>query len=238
MAVWRDAAIAAVLGAVVGAGAVLVAQHSGGGQDKAAIGRIVHDYVLEHPEILPEAMHKLHEQQTADVVAEHRKAIEKPFGNAWAGAANGDVTLVEFTDFACGYCRASLPDVARLLAEDSKLRVVYREFPILTPASAAAAKVALAAGSPERYGIFRRDIYAAGPPTPESILDAAKTASIDANAGNAPPIDAEIKNNHALAKALGLDGTPSFIVGDQVLSGAVGYDTLKKAIDEAREKKG
>jgi protein-disulfide isomerase len=135
MAGWRDAAIAAVLGAVVGAGAVMLTQHAGGGPDKAAVGRIVHDYVLAHPEILPEAMHRLQDRQAAKLVVEHRKAIERPFGGAWAGASNGDVTLVEFTDFACGYCRASLPAVTRLLAEDPNLKVVYREIPILSPAA-------------------------------------------------------------------------------------------------------
>jgi protein-disulfide isomerase len=131
---WRDAAIAGVLGAVVGAGAVMLTHHAGGGEDKVAIGRIVRDYVLTHPEILPEAMHRLQERQSAKLVAEHRKAIERPFGGAWAGAADGDVTLVEFTDFACGFCRASLPAVTRLLAADAKLKVIYREIPILSPA--------------------------------------------------------------------------------------------------------
>ncbi len=238
MAGWRDAAIAAVLGAVVGAGAVVVAQHNGGGDDKAAIGRIVHDYVLAHPEILPEAMHRLQERQTAKLVAEHRKAIERPFGGAWAGATDGDVTLVEFTDFACGFCRATLPAMTRLLAEDPKLKVIYREIPILSPASTAAAKVALAAGTPERYGLFRRGLYAAGPPTPENIAGAAASAAIDPTAGESPAISKEIDSNLALARELGIGGTPSFVVGDQMLSGAVGYDALKEAIAAARAKRG
>jgi protein-disulfide isomerase len=237
MAGWRDAAIAGVLGAAIGAGAVMFAQH-GGGHDKVAIGRIVHDYVMEHPEILPEAMHRLQERQSAKLVDEHRKAIERPFGGAWAGAANGDVTLVEFTDFACGFCRASLPAVTRLLAEDPKLKVVYREIPILSPASAAAAKVALSAGTSERYGVFRRNLYAAGPPTPENIATAAASAAIDPAAGNSAAVSKEIDNNLALARVLGIGGTPSFIIGDQMISGAVGYDALKEAVDAARKKSG
>jgi protein-disulfide isomerase len=236
MAGWRDAAIAGVLGAVIGAGAVMIADYSGAGQDKAAIGRIVHEYVLAHPEILPEAMQRLQERQSAKLVAAHRKAIERPFGGAWAGAANGDVTLVEFTDFACGFCRASLPAVTRLLEEDPRLKVVYREIPILSPASAAAAKVALGASSSERYGTFRRDLYAAGPPTPENIAAAAASASIDPNAGNSAAVSQEIDDNLALARTLGIGGTPSFVVGDRLISGAVGYDTLKQAIAAARAK--
>jgi protein-disulfide isomerase len=238
MAGWRDAAVAGVLGVAVGAAAVMTFGHHPAGQDKAAIGRIVHDYVLDHPEILPEAMHRLEARQTAKLVAEHRSAIERPYGGAWAGAANGDVTLVEFTDFACGYCRASLSDVGRLLAEDPKLKVVYREYPILTAESGTAARVALAASSPGRYGQFRRSIYAAGPPSAESIAAAAASAEIDPTKGNSPAIGEEIGNNVALARTLGIGGTPAFVIGDQLLSGAVGYDALKAAIAQAREKNG
>lgn len=233
---WRGTAIAGVLGAAVGAGAVMVARHDGAGQDKAAIGKIVHDYVLDHPEILPEAMQRLQDRQSARLVAEHRKAIERPFGGAWAGAADGDVTLVEFTDYACGFCRANLPAVTRLLEEDPKLKVVYREIPILSPASTAAAKVALGAGTPERYGTFRRNLYAAGPPTPETIAAAAASATIDPSAGNSPAVSEEIDVNLALARALGIGGTPSFVIGDRLISGAVGYDKLKEAIADARRK--
>ena len=236
MAGLRDAAIAGVLGALVGAGAVMLVHQSGGGEDKAAIGQIVHDYVLEHPEILPEAMNRLQERHSAKLVVEHRKAIERPFGGAWAGAADGDVTLVEFTDFACGFCRASLPAVTKLLAEDPKLKVVYREIPILSPASTAAARVALAAATPERYGIFRRTLYEAGPPTPETIAAAAASAAIDPAAGNSAAVGAEIDDNLALARALGIGGTPSFVIGDRMISGAVGYDALKEAVTAARKK--
>jgi protein-disulfide isomerase len=238
MAGWRDAMIAGVLGAVVGAGAVIFVQRGSGEQDKAAIGRIVHDYVLAHPEILPEAMRRLQERQSEKLVSEHRRAIEQPFGGAWAGAANGDVTLVEFTDFACGFCRASLPAVTRLLDEDPKLKVVYREIPILSPASAAAARVALGAANSERYGIFRRNLYQAGPPTAENIAAAAASAAIDPNAANSPAIGKEIDNNLALARSLGISGTPSFVIGDQLISGAVGYEALRDAVAEARGKTG
>jgi protein-disulfide isomerase len=238
MAGWRDAAIAGVLGAVIGAGAVVLSQRGGGGYDKVAIGKIVHEYVLSHPEILPEAMHRLQDQQAANLVMEHRKAIERPFAGAWAGAADGDVTLVEFTDFACGYCRASLPAVTRLLAEDPKLKVVYREIPILSPASAAAARVALAASTPQRYGAFRHGLYAAGPPSPQNIAAVAASAAIDPAAGNSPAVSAEIDNNLVLARTLGISGTPSFVIGDQLLAGAVGYDALKSAIAAARAKRG
>lgn len=238
MAGWREAAVAGVIGAVVGAGAVTLVTHMGGEHDKAAIGQVVHDYVLEHPEILPEAMDRLRERETVKLVAAHRGAIEKPFGNAWAGAANGDVTLVEFTDFACGFCRASLPRVDRLLAGDPRLKVVYREWPILSEGSLAAAKVALAAPSPARYGLFRETLYGSGQPTPAALSAAATKAGISLASADKPAINDEISNNLALGRLLGLSGTPTFIVGDRVLSGAVSYETLKDAVAAAREKKG
>jgi protein-disulfide isomerase len=237
MAGWRDAAIAGVLGAVVGAGAVIVAQQTGGGQDKAAIGRIVHNYILANPEIIPEANQVLQDREYAKLIGEHRKAIEQPFGGAWAGAANGDVTLVEFTDYSCGFCRANLPAVTRLLDEDPKLKVVYREIPILSPASAAAAKVALAAATPERYRSFRHMIYESGPPTPETISAAAARAAIDPAAGNSAAVSEEINDNLRLARSLQIGGTPSFVIGDKLIAGAVGYDALKEAIATARKKR-
>jgi protein-disulfide isomerase len=238
MAGWRDAAIAGVLGAVVGAGAVIVAQQTGGGHDRAAIGRIVHDYILANPEIIPEANQVLQDRQYAKLIAEHRRMIERPFGGAWAGASDGDVTLVEFTDYACGFCRANLPVVTRLLEEDPKLKVVYRELPIISPASAEAAKVALAAATPERYGSFRHALYDAGAPTPENIASAAARAMIDPAAGNSAAVSDEINGNLALARSLQIGGTPSFVIGDRLIAGAVGYDALKQAIAEARKKRG
>jgi protein-disulfide isomerase len=236
MAGWRDAAVAGVLGAMVGAGAITLLERAGLDQDKAAIGRVVREYILTHPEVLPEAMHRLQAQQTAKLIAEHRAAIERPFGSAWAGNREGDVILVEFTDFACGYCRAALPDVTRLLAEDPKLKVVYREFPILSQASAATAAVALSASSPESYGIFRHSIYGAGPLTEESLRAAASVAKITPDAAKRAVIGQEIRNNLALGRELGLSGTPSFIVGDQILSGYVGFRALKDAVAAARGK--
>ena len=99
-------------------------------------------------------------RQAASTVAQHRQALETPFHGSWAGAANGDVVLVEFFDYACGYCRAALPDITRLLAEDKRLKVVYRELPILSDGSALAARVGLHAAEAGRYAAFHRAMYA------------------------------------------------------------------------------
>ena len=204
--------------------------------DKAAIERVVRDYILEHPEILPEAIARLEQRNGAQAVAANRSAIETPFVGAWEGAADADVTLVEFFDYACGYCRAALPDVQRLLREDPKLRVVYRELPVLGPASEAAAGVSLAAAKQGRYVQFHRALFAGGRLDAGSVAKAARDAGVDPAFGQSAKARAEIASNLDLQTKLRLAGTPSWVVGDTVLSGAVGYEALKKAIADARAK--
>lgn len=201
-------------------------------------GSGVRDYLLAHPEVIPEAMEKLKERDTAKLVAQNRKAIETPFGGAWAGAKDGDVVLVQFYDYACGYCRASLPDIKRLLAEDPKLKIVYRELPILSPESEDAARVSLAAAEQGRFTQFHEAMWAAGRPAAETIGSAEAKAGLDgartAATAKSPPVEQELVKNIGLMRTLGIGGTPAWVVGDRMLSGAVGYDALKKAVDEAR----
>jgi protein-disulfide isomerase len=228
--------------AATATGAALGMQSTGGVGvgDKAAIEKIVRDYILEHPEIIPEAVERLQAKRVADSIGESRKAIETPYAGAWEGAANGDVTLVEFFDYACGYCRASLPDLAKLVGEDKGLKVVYRELPILSDQSADAAKVSLLAADKGQYMPYHRALYAGGKVTRETILAAAAKVGIDRQAAEAAmassKYDAEIQSNIALAQKLRATGTPTFVVGDQVLNGAVGYDALKQAVAAVRAK--
>lgn len=206
--------------------------------DRAEIEKVVHDYVLDHPEILPEAMENLARKESAKQLSGIRPQVEKPFPGAVLGNPDGKVTLIEFSDFACGYCRQSVADVEALIAEHPDLRVIVRELPILSPESADAARWALAAAEQGKYPAFRHAMFAAGRPGPETIQAAAKVAGLDMARARttiaAPRIDAEIKRNYAVAQQLGFNGTPSWIVGDQILSGAVGKDRLTKAVAEAR----
>ncbi len=205
--------------------------------DRAAIETIVRDYILSHPEILPEAMDKLREREVAKAVNANRAAIETPFAGAWEGAADGDVTLVEFFDYNCGYCRASLPIVERLLAEDKKLKVVYREFPVLGPDSESAARAGLAAAKAGKYPQFHRALYAAGKPEPQTVARVAKVLGIDLAFADTAAARAEIESNLNFARPLALSGTPSWVIGDTVLSGAVGYEALRDAVAVARKRK-
>jgi len=201
--------------------------------DRGAIEAIVRDYILTHPEILPEAMERLHDKELLSIINTNRKTLETPFAGAWAGAKDGDVVLVEFTDYACGFCRRTVPDIERLLAEDKKLKVVWRELPIIGPSSEPAARIALAAAKRGTYTKVHQTLFA-GQLTDAKIATAAQAAGVTAADGRTPDIEAELGSNMALAQALRVNGTPAFVIGDRMLSGALGYDALKAAVAEAR----
>jgi protein-disulfide isomerase len=198
----------------------------------------VHDYIVNHPEVLPEAMGNLRRQEDARQLSGMRADMEKPFPGAVLGNPAGKVTLVEFTDYACGYCRRSVADIDRLTADRPDLRVVVREMPILTPESRDAAAMALAAAEQGRYLQFHEAMFAIGRPNADTIAQAAQQAGLDMDRAKKviadPRTGAEIDGNLDYGRKLGFQGTPSWVIGDRMLSGAVGYDALVKAVDEAK----
>jgi protein-disulfide isomerase len=234
----RDLMLGALAMAVGAGGAVLAGQVAStpvNTADRAAIEKIVREYILSHPEILPEAMKNLEAKEAKQAVSANRKALETPFGSAWEGAPDGDVTLVQFFDYNCGYCRSARADIDKLLAEDPKLKVVYREVPILGPDSVKAAQASLTlAQAGGNYSAFHKALYAAGRATPTSIASLSKGVAAKPDTAK---IEAEVNANIDLMRDLGLTGTPGWVIGDQVLNGAVGYDALKAAIAEARKSK-
>ncbi|MES2136552.1 MAG: DsbA family protein [Pseudomonadota bacterium] len=197
--------------------------------------KIVRQGLLADPKILSDAVDALRDAQYAPVLATNRAAIETPFATSWKGAAKPEVTLVEFFDYACPYCKASNPTVDRLLREDKGLRVVYRELPILGPDSVTAARLSLEASKLGRFARFHDTLWAAGRPAADTNAEAAAAAGIAPKPNPDPQIEAELKRNFQLAGQLGATGTPLFVVGDRVMNGAVGYDMLKAAIAKARE---
>ena len=209
------------------------------GRERTAIEGLVRDYILEHPEILPEAMARLQSKGAAKQIAANRDRIEAPFAGAVLGNPQGELTLVQFTDYACGFCRQSVADIKALTAAHPDLRVVIRELPILSPASERAARVALAAAKQGRYAAFHDAMFAGDKPAPASIAAASDAAGIDrttvTGAANSPAVTAELAGNLALARELGISGTPAWVIGDRLLIGAVGRDALERAIAEARK---
>lgn len=228
---WLPYAGVALLSAVSAAlGTAAVMEQRAGGQVRA--------YLLKNPEVLQEVMERLRTKQMAAQIEPHRQQIETPYAGAWIGAKDGDVTLVQFFDYACGYCRASLPDVQRLVRDDKRVKVVFRELPILSRESEVAARASLGAAEQGRFAAFHDAMYAAGRPSPETIAGAVRQVGLDQAklqaAMNTPRAEQELGRNIELARTLGFTGTPSWVVGDQVLSGAVGYEALKRAVEQAR----
>lgn len=227
----------AALAALVGAGAsalALTAAEPVNTADRAAIEKIVREYILAHPEILPEAMDNLRAKEQGKIVSASRTALETPVGNAWQGAADGDVVLVQFFDYACGYCRASLADIDRLLADDPKLKIVYRDMPVLGQDSLEAARLSVAAAMAGKFNAMHKPLYAVGRPTAANREAERRRIGLDSKAISAPQVDQEISRNLQFQRDLDLSGTPAWVVGNKVLVGAVGYDALKAAIAEAR----
>jgi protein-disulfide isomerase len=233
-----------VLAGAVGGGAVLGIQAMMPPRaveaDAKRIGAVVRDYVLEHPEILPEAMQRLQARETGKVVTAHRSAIFEPYAAAWEGNPQGDVTVSVWMDYACGYCRASLPEIAKLVAEDPKIRVVYRELPVLSEISRVAARWGLAAAEQGKFKPFHTALYSGGQLSEASIAAAAASAGLNQAQAQAavasPRAEAEVAKNLDVAGKLGVTGTPSFVIGDRVISGMVPVQALKDAVAAARAK--
>ena len=229
-------ALLLVLASAIGAAAVLGVQTMRGG---AATGD-VRGYLLAHPEVIPEAMEQLRNREMSAAVASNRAAIVTPFPGAVGGNPEGDVTVVAFMDYACGYCRASLPELAKLVASDPGVRIVYRELPILSEASGRAAQWSLAAAEQGKFLPFHEALYAGGPLSDASIASAAAKAGLDrprAQAASASDaVTNEIGKNIATARAMGFNATPTWVIGDKVLSGLLGHDALVDAVKTARGK--
>jgi len=228
---WKLSLLAGVVGVLIGALGVSLYFNMRGGP--AQTEAMVRNYILEHGEILPEAMDRLQRRQAREAVLQNRQALERPYHGAWAGAENGDVVMVQFFDYSCPYCHQINGDVERLISEDPRLKVVWREYPVLGPNSESAAVASLAAAEQGRWRQFHARMFALGRPTPAVLQQALQDAGVTTSA----PTDAmraEVTRNAEMARAVGATGTPTFVIGERVLQGAVGYDALKAAIAEAR----
>ena len=217
---------------------------------KSAIERIVHDYLVAHPEVLQEAMSELEKRQTAAESEKHKTAVKDNAQNLFSsprqvvlGNPNGDVTFVEFFDYNCGYCKRAMTDMLTLLKNDPKLKVVLKEFPVLGPGSLEAAQVAVAVNMQDKTGkkyleFHQKLLSGRGQADKAHALAVAKDIGLNMPqiekdlAG--PEVKATLQENFKLAEALGLNGTPSYVIGSDVVIGAVGLPALAEKINNAR----
>jgi protein-disulfide isomerase len=209
------------------------------GDDRKATEAIVRAYILEHPEIITEAVAILQGRETAGRLSSIGPALTTAFAGDAAGNPKGDVTVAMFTDYNCGYCRSSVTDVERLIGADKNIKLVYREVPILDQSSRDAALWALAAAKQGKHDAFHKAMFSGEKPSADSIRIAAQTAGMNISAAQAftasDEAKAELESNLAMMQKIGFGGTPTFIIGDKILEGAQEYDRLKEAVDTARK---
>src|SRR5271166_1366420 len=220
------------------------------GDQRSEIERIVKEYLLSHPELLQDVMTELDKRQTAADTEKHRAAVKEHSATIFdsprqvtLGNTQGDVTFVEFFDYNCGYCKRAMADMLDLLKNDPKLKVVLKEFPVLSEGSVEAAKVAVAARMQDPTGKKYLDFHqkllgGRGLADKARAMAAAKDAGFDMARLEkdmaSPEAKATIEENFKLAEAMGMNGTPSYVIGKQVVIGAVGLDGLKEKISTAR----
>ena len=209
--------------------------------------RRIHDYLMAHPDVIMQSVNQLEARQRAkdetevqSIVKGRADEIFRDAATPVSGNPSGDITLVEFFDYNCPYCRQVASVVTKAEEADPQLRIAYKEFPILGPNSTFAAKAALAANKQGKYVAFHRALYGVrGAVDPGKIKEVAMAIGLDMDRLNAdmadPAIQSAIAKNIALAQALRINGTPGFIMGDQILRGATDFETLQAMIRTARE---
>ena len=212
-----------------------------------AIRQIIREYLIEHPEVLIEAQQALQAKRDAQEAEQERQAIQRHRDEIFldpdapvAGNPDGAVILVEFFDYRCGYCRRVTPTLEALLAENDDVRLVYKEFPILGPESTLAARAALASRAQGGYGPFHVALMESdGAFDLDHILAVARSVGLDperlAQDMDEPAIDTLIERNAVLANALGVRGTPAFVIGDRMIGGALPLAEFRTAIADARQ---
>jgi protein-disulfide isomerase len=241
----------AVAAAMLAAGSLPVRAQSFSDSQRGEIERIVKAYLVAHPEVLQEVISEMEKRQSDAEAVKHKEGI-KQYSQALfysprqvtIGNRQGDVTLVEFFDYNCGYCKRALSDMLNLIKEDPKLRIVLKEFPVLGPGSVEAAQVAVAVRmqdpSGKKYLEFHQKLLGGrGQADRAHALAVAKEVGLDMARIEKDMAGDEAKTtleeNMHMAEALGLNGTPSYVIGSEVVVGAVGLAALKEKVGVARQ---
>jgi protein-disulfide isomerase len=241
---------AALAGALAVLSTAAPAQTSFSDQQRQAIGEIVKDYLLKNPEVLQEAIAELERRQQESqnaarqaALGQSRDALVNSPRDYAAGNPAGDITLVEFFDYNCGYCKRALTDLQALMKSDPKLKVVLKDFPVLGPESVEASRVALAVKKQlkgeKSFEYHVRLMETRGRVNGERAIAVAKEMGVDVarlqKDMEAPEVKATIQDNVVLGDKLGISGTPAFVVGNEVISGAVGLEPMRRTVAGVRQ---
>ncbi|MGQ0681782.1 DsbA family protein [Bradyrhizobium sp.] len=220
------------------------------GAQRGEIEKIVREYLIAHPEVLEEAMAELTKRQAAAESEKQQATIAKNADTIFnsprgvtVGNKDGDVTFVEFFDYNCGFCKRAMNDMMELMKSDPKLKVVLKEFPVLGQGSIEAAQVAVAVRMQDPTGKKYLDFHqkllnGRGQADKARAMAAAKDAGLDMGRLekdiSSPEVRATLEENLRIADSLGMNGTPSYVIGKQIVIGAVGVAALREKISNAR----
>jgi protein-disulfide isomerase len=218
---------------------------------RGEIEKVIREYLLQHPEVLQEAMNELEKKQAADEAIKNQAAVKDNAATIFnsprqvtVGNPQGDVTFVEFFDYNCGYCKRAMDDMFAMMKSDPKLKVVLKEFPVLGPGSVEAARVAVAVRMQDKTGgkkyieFHQKLLGGRGQADKARALAVAKEVGMDMARLEkdmaSDEVKATLEENLKIAEKLGLNGTPSYVIGTNVVIGAVGLDKLKESVSTAR----
>jgi len=211
------------------------------------MNKLIHDYLMNNPKVLIEAIEhaeasvKDEEQNQATAALKaHREELERDPTSGVLGNPKGDVTIVEFFDYRCPYCKSTVPTLQTLIGQDQKVRLVLKEFPILGKESVFASRVALAVKKHGKYAEFHDAMFALKTKVDDQqTLEVVKSLGLDPDQikkeADGSDIDAVLKHNYDLARALNLSGTPAFVIGDTLLPGAVDLKDFQTAVATVRK---
>jgi protein-disulfide isomerase len=213
------------------------------------IEKVIRDYLLKNPEVIIQAVRGLEERQkreaqemTRELIGKHGKELRQDPDSFVAGNPKGDVTIVEFFDYRCGYCKQVHPVVKNALRADGKVRLVMKEFPVLGPESVAASRAAVAAfhGQRDKYLAFHDAMMERrGTINDAVIMEIAATVGLNVEKlktdMKSAAVERTLRENYKLAQTLGINGTPAFIIGDELVPGAIIDRQMMQLIAQARQ---
>lgn len=213
---------------------------------KEQVEKIVHEYLMSHGDVILKSVDEFQRRDVqtrqADALKRNRAELFQNERSPFVGKIDGDVTIVEFFDYNCGYCKRAFKDLKGLIDSDKNVKVILKDFPILGPTSELASRWALAAHKQDKYFEFHaRMMEHTGPITLESLEKTAKSLGLDVAKMKKDSAQTEItiqlEKNRSLAGQLGLNGTPAFIIGDEVVPGALPKSEIEQKVKAARSAK-